>query len=281
MKIDPDSPIPLYFQLKQHLLGMLEHDGLETGSLLPSEKELAAEAGLSRFTVRQALDELQREGWLEKHQGKGTFVSRPTIPLSMAWRLVGFSEDMARKGFRVTSKVNDARLITPNREVAKSLDLPPGRKVVYLQRLRSVNGRPFLIDTVFARSDLCPGLEAGDLTDNSLFRTIESRYHKTVVRARRILTIATAESWVAKMLDVPRGSPLYRLTDLLFIANGEPILYAESLIIEDRCEFVFELVRSPAVKRDATLSFQESTYPTPRRRKGIRGRSPPARSRRS
>jgi GntR family transcriptional regulator len=103
VRIDPNSPIPLYFQLKQHILRLLESAQIETGSKLPSEKDFASQSGLSRFTVRQALDELQREGWLEKHQGRGTFAAKPTVPLDVAWKLIGFMEDMTRKGYKVTS----------------------------------------------------------------------------------------------------------------------------------------------------------------------------------
>jgi GntR family transcriptional regulator len=262
--IDQNSPIPLYYQLKQNILRQLEGGEIAEGSRLPSETVLASRAGLSRFTVRQALEELQREGWLEKHQGKGTFAARPTVPVSIAWRLVGFSEDMAHKGFRVTSRVIDTRLVTPSKDVARALALRSGRQAVYVQRLRSVNGRPFLVDSVHVRSDLCPGLETVDLTDTSLFRAMEVRYHKTIARAHRTLTIATAEPWVARLLSVPRGAPLYRFMDLLYTTGGEPILYAQTLINQDRCEFVFDLSRSPGAKRDTSLSFTETTNPTPR-----------------
>ena len=266
MKIDTNSPIPLYFQLKQELLRMLEDNQIETGSRLPSEKELAAEAGLSRFTVRQALDELQREGWLEKQQGRGTFASKPKVPLSIAFRLVGFSEDMSRKGYRVSSRVIDSRLVTPSKEVAKALALRPGKPAIFIQRLRGVNGQPFLVDNVYVSPDLCPGLESIDLTDASLIRVMETRYRRPIVRAHRTLTIATAEAWVAKLLGVARGSSLYRLTDLMHIASGEPIQYAHTLITEDRCEFVFDLVKSAGARKDSPLTFNNSTNPTPKRK---------------
>jgi GntR family transcriptional regulator len=146
--------------------------------------------------------------------------------------------------------------------VAKALKVPLSRSVVYLQRLRSLDGHPFLIDSVYVRSDRCPGLEEMDLTDKSLFSILESRYHRVIVRSHRILTIATAEAWVARMLGIPRGSPLFRLTDLSFEGDGEPILNSQILITNERAEFDFDLVRSRGGRKEGSLSVAHSAHPT-------------------
>src|SRR5262247_1041326 len=94
--IDPRSPVPKYFQLREILLDLIDSGELPLDTPIPSERELCRRHGLSRMTVRQALDHLVTEGRLYRVPGKGTFVARPKIEMPL--RLVSFTEDMRNRG---------------------------------------------------------------------------------------------------------------------------------------------------------------------------------------
>jgi len=265
IRIDRSSPLPLYIQLKQAVLDALEAHQLEPGSRLPSEEELVAMTGLSRYTVRQALRELEQEGRVERVHGRGTFVSEPKVVLSIAAQLIGFSADMTQKGYRVRSQVLDIRALPAPDEVAEALMISRGAPTVLLKRLRTLDGQPFLVDTIFVRSDLCPQMETVDFTDASLFQVLETRYGLKIVRAKRTLRTVAAESWVAGLLGTDVGAPLHLLTDLAFVASGDPVQYARTLIHGARSEFVFELVAAPGSDRHEKAVLADSTNPILRR----------------
>jgi GntR family transcriptional regulator len=264
IKISRSSPLPLYAQLRQSLLEMIESNHLSPGCQLPPEEELVAMTGLSRFTVRQALEELEKEGRVKRIHGRGTFVSEPKVPLSVAYKLLGFSEDMTRKGHKVGSQVLEMGLYPAPDDVAHALSIAPGSSIVRLKRLRTLDGEPFMIDTIHVRSDLCPGLEAVDFTDESLFHILEDHYGLRIVRAQRTLRIVVAEPWAASLLGVSKGSPLHLLTDLAFIESGEPVEFAHTLVHAGRSEFVFDLVRDPEPGQ-YTITIADSANPILRR----------------
>ena len=264
IKIDRTNPLPLYAQLKYAIVERIEAGELQPGVQLPSEEELTAQTGLSRFTVRQALDELAQEGRVQRVHGKGTFVTARKISLSVAYKLVGFSEDMAEKGYRVQSQVIENRLVPAPQEAAGALGIVPGTPAVLLRRLRLVDGQPFMVDTIHLRSDLCPGFEALDMTDRSLFRELDARYGLKIVRARRTLSIVVAEPWAAELLGLRECSPVHLLTDLAYVQTGEAVEYAQTLVHGERSEFSFELVRDWESGNQWPVSA-DSTNPIPRR----------------
>jgi GntR family transcriptional regulator len=265
LRIDRGSPIPLYYQLEQQLLERIKKRELRIGSRLPSEEELIAQSGLSRFTVRQALQELEKEGWVSRIRGKGTFVSEGKVPLSVAWQLLGFTEDMRRKGHRVESRIIENRLARATLESAAALKIKPHSNVVFVKRLRFLDGEPYLVDFVWVRSDLCPGMEAIDLTDQSLSRTLETRFGIRVHHARRTLSIARAKAPLARLLGVRPATPLFLLTDLGFTKDEAPIQFAKTYINEKKSEFVFDLYRQEQIDIKEKVKIDHSANPKLRR----------------
>lgn len=265
IRIDRSNPLPLYVQLKQSILTNLSISELKPGAQLPSEEDLVDLTGLSRHTVRQALQELEQEGHLKRIQGKGTFVAEPKLSLTVAAQLIGFWEDMTQKGHKVNSQVLRIELIPAPEEVALEMGIRKDSPVVFLERLRTVDGQPFLVDSSYLRADLCPQLETLDLTDQSLYQVLEARYGIRVIRARRTLQTTNAEAWIAKLLGKEACDPVYLLTDLAYIESGELLQLARLLIDGDRCEFVFELSLAPELSRSQLVVLADSTNPNPRR----------------
>jgi GntR family transcriptional regulator len=259
MRLDRSSPIPLYFQLKTELLRMLQARELKVGDRLPSEGELMTQFGLSRFPIRQALAALEREGWIVRQRGKRTFISEPKLPLSVAWHLIGFSEDLQRKGHKVETRVFRIAVAKSTSDVARKLEIKSESPVVHIGRLRLVDNCPFLVDYVWVRSDLCPGLEKIDLNNASLFKTYQKSYGLAIRRAHRTLSIARAAPEVARLLELKPRSSVFKLTDLCYIGDGRPIQFAHTLINENRGEFVFDLFDEKDAKSETKIVVKLAT----------------------
>src|SRR3954470_16697152 len=140
--IDHHSPVPKYSQLREILLDLVETE-LDEDQSIPSERELSARFGLSRMTVRQAVDHLVSEGRLYRVQGKGTFVARPKIDMPL--RLTSFTEDMRSRGMTPGARDLGRRVVPATAAVARELGLEIGAAVFVIERLRTADGVPMAL----------------------------------------------------------------------------------------------------------------------------------------
>src|SRR6266513_39474 len=115
-----NSPLPRYYQLKEIMRERVQSDEWMPGDLIPSERELGEQYGISRMTARQAITELVNEGLFYREQGKGTFVSRHKITQQLI-RLTGFTEDIRARGQRPGAKVLSARMVPADEATAEKL----------------------------------------------------------------------------------------------------------------------------------------------------------------
>ena len=131
---------------------------LRVGDAIPSERALSERFGVSRMTVRQAIESLVADGVLEREHGRGTFVAPQRMDFEM--RLTTFGEEMRRRGMEPATVVLAARTVAATPDVAAALDLEPGADVHYLYRVRSADGAPMSIEQAWVPADLVPDLFA-------------------------------------------------------------------------------------------------------------------------
>jgi GntR family transcriptional regulator len=205
--IDPTSPIPKYTQLRELILGLLEEGGLPVDAPIPSERELCQSYGLSRMTVRQAVDQLVSEGRLYRVPGKGTFVARPKIDMPL--RLVSFTEDMRARGLVPGSRELDRRSVRAGSHLARAFGLEAGAEVYVVERLRTADGEPMAIERSHIPAVLAPGLLDRPLT--SLYDVLASVYGVEFDAGEQTIEAAIADPSDAKVLGVPRGSAVLRM----------------------------------------------------------------------
>ncbi|GLW05319.1 GntR family transcriptional regulator [Microtetraspora sp. NBRC 13810] len=207
--IDPDSPVPKYFQLREILLDLMESNELPIGAAIPSERDLCQQFGLSRMTVRQAVDHLVSEGRLHRVAGKGTFVARPKI--EMALRLTSFSDDMRARGLRPGSRDLDRRIMRASAHLARELGIRPGDEVHFIERLRTADGEPLCIERAHIPVSLAPDLIDRDLTDRSLYGLLESDYGLVLDAGELTIDGGIADPGDADLLKLPRGGAVLLL----------------------------------------------------------------------
>ncbi|MDR8414246.1 GntR family transcriptional regulator [Nonomuraea sp. 3-1Str] len=207
--IDPDSPVPKYFQLREILLDLIDSDELSIGAAIPSERELCQRFGLSRMTVRQAVDHLVSEGRLHRVPGKGTFVARPKIELAL--QLTSFSDDMRARGMEPGSRDLDRRIVRASAHLAKELGIQPGEEVHFIERLRTADGEPLSIERAHIPVRLAPGLGDLDLSGKSLYELLESRYGLVMDAGELTIDGGIADPSDADLLKLPRGGAVLLL----------------------------------------------------------------------
>lgn len=207
MSLDFSSPVPLYQQLQDLLRLEISSKVRKTGSKMPSEHELCRQFGITRPTVRQALEGLVREGLVHKHRGKGAFVTEPPQPVGL-FSLTGTTEAFAAQKTTVETQV--LRLgPAPTCPLAEGQD-PPGGWIA-LERVRRINNVPTFYEYTWLQAALVPGLEQIDFRHCSLFAVLAERYKLRADGGRQRFSAVAAPLHLAAALGLKAGMPLLRV----------------------------------------------------------------------
>lgn len=237
-----DVPIPLYYQIKARLLEAIENGQLKPGDRVLSERELTTQFGVSRMTARQALTEMESQGFLYRIQGKGTFVATPKLEQPLAG-LTSFTEDMRRRGLEPAARVISAEEVVAGRKVARALGIGETASVYRLERLRLAGGEPMALEVSHIPANLVHGLLDREPVEHSLYRVLEERYDLKLIRANQSLEAVAANAYEAEVLHVREGTPLLLLERVSRDAQDRNIEFVRSLYRGDRYRFTTELIR--------------------------------------
>src|SRR3954468_2708811 len=169
--------------VRDEILGML--DELQVGDALPSERRLATDLGVSRPPLRQAIDELVREGLLVRRHGSGTYVAEAKIALPLT--MTSFSEDMARRGMRPSSAVLSFETISAGAKLVQRLRMSPAEPVWAIRRLRLADDETMAIEFLHVPKRVVPKLKREDLEGHSFYELLRERFG--VVVASGVQTI--------------------------------------------------------------------------------------------
>lgn len=241
LAVDRTSPVPLYFQLAQQLEAAVENGTLSPGTLLGNEIDLATRLGLSRPTVRQAIQTLVDKGLLVRRRGVGTQVVHSRVRRPM--ELSSLYDDLATAGQRPATRVLVNRLEPAAGPVAAALGVPEGTEVHYLERLRSAHGEPM----AYLRNHLPTGIVTPDterLETTGLYRVLRSAA-LTLHSARQSVGARAATVQEAALLDEPAGAPLLTMERVTYDDSGRAVEYGSHLYRAARYSFEFQLMARP------------------------------------
>lgn len=244
-QLDRDSPLPLYYQLKQALLSDIKHRGLQPGDRIPGDHELERRYEVSRTVVRQALSDMEAAGVIIRVNGKGTFIAHPKTVEGLAQSLTGLFEDAAARGAELVSEVRRLEVVEAESRQAELLQVDVGTPLIALERLRFLDGEPWALTITHLPFALAPGLLDEDMRRQSLYLLLESRYGVQLTRGRRSIEATTADADLARSLRVPRGSALLVIRNVSFGVNGHPVEEFIAYHRGDRSRLEVELDRRP------------------------------------
>jgi GntR family transcriptional regulator len=239
LNLDYNSFEPLYHQLKVKIKTEIEKGLWQLGSCIPSEKELCDTYKISRPTVRQALQELVREGLLNRKKGKGTFVVQPEVEQLME-DVYGFTEIIMKQGLVPSSIILKQELIDQTPEIAGSLNLAKSEKVVFIERIRMADSKPVILDRAYFGSNLFPALESMDVS-GSIYKIVRENFNYILGNARETIELATVDKSIANCLGLSIGTPIFFKKRITYTNNAIPLEYCEQYIRGDKCRFIIEL----------------------------------------
>lgn len=239
--LDKESPIPYHYQLTELVRRLIAQKQWKQGDKLPSEREFCQAFGLSRITVRKALDSLAAEGLIQTNKGVGTFVSEQKYLEKWASFPIGFTDAIAKQGYKVETQVLSLETMPCTKRIAKELELSLGEQVVHLNRLRFIAREPILIVSSYLPRHLVPEIEKNDFTQQSLYQVLRANYGLKIHSIRRGIEAVAATEREAKLLQAKPGAPLLQIESTSFAADGRPIEFYVAKRRGDRARFEFEL----------------------------------------
>jgi len=240
------GPLPRYYQLKEIMREKIEAGEWKPGDLIPSERELCEQYGISRMTARQAITELVNEGLFFREQGRGTFVSHQKITQQLI-RLTGFTEDIKARGQQPGTRVLLAQMCTPDEAAITRLRIKANQPVFHLRRLRLANDEPLALESSHLSFMGCERLLEEDL-GQSLYALLEKKYGLPLIEAEQELEAGIATAEEAQYLKIPVGSPVLYIRRTTYTERNIPVEFASSVYCGHKYTFYVNL------KRDQLLS---------------------------
>ncbi|MCC5928848.1 MAG: GntR family transcriptional regulator [Cyclobacteriaceae bacterium] len=219
--------LPRYRQIHDYLLGQIQKGEILPGDYLPSENELCRSFSITRTTVRKALDELQKSGFIERQHGKGSMVRERRASLGLL-NVKGFSE-------AVGQDVVTAFLQYPaEKEWKKDLSISPdGAQLlmpcIHFERLRSVGAEPVMIENNWFPAKAVPGFTDLTFIDESFFKTLSRHYGIEIKGSEQLIWSIEAENKVAALLKVLAGSPVLKIAIRFYTSHPGFHIYSELL----------------------------------------------------
>ena len=224
-------------ETRDRVLDLIEQLGV--GEAIPSERQLSTDLGVSRLTVRAALDDLVREGYLVRRRGSGTFVSEPKIAQELT--MTSFSEDMRRRGLHPESRTLELRVVPAGARLGRFLHVSPSEPIVVAKRLRLADRETMAIETLHVREALVPGLTGDDLERESFYELLRERYGIVIVGGVQTIEPTVTNEDESAALGVPLHSPAFLFERSTRAAAGETVEFVHSIYRGDRYRLVTDL----------------------------------------
>ena len=233
-----------YFSLKKELIKKIDAHEYREGESIPSERELVETYGVSRITVRRAIDELVHEGYLFRSQGRGTYVKSKLCPQNL-FSITSCTQDVINLGMTPRREVVSAQVVPASEKLCGLLELNPGEDVFRLERVYYADSTPINYTVTNLPYRLFFGIDLFDFSQESLYQVLEKDYQTRLTKATRSLDAALAKGEIADLLEVRHGTPLLFfscVTEAEVRGKSHPIEYFDCWYRSDKFKFYINQV---------------------------------------
>lgn len=242
--VDPNDISPRYYQLANIIRERIINGELEQHRPIPSERQMEEIYSVSRTTVRLALDLLERQGYVYREHGRGTFVSPQKLQKRIS-ELTSFSEDMIQRGIQPGQKILEIGLTEPPEGVCRKLELTyPHAHILRITRLRLGDGTPMGLQTSYYLLPEACEITAADLEQyGSIYDLLEKKLHIIPTEADETLEVTLATPNEAALLQIRPGSPLLLSERITYSQNRRVFEFVKILYRGDRYIYTAKLTR--------------------------------------
>lgn len=217
------------------IINMIEEGNLRENDQLPSERELCDIYDISRSTVRQAIQELEKEGYIYKLHGKGTFVS-PKMFKQNLLKFYSFTEEMKKIGKIPSSKVLDFQIISCNEKLSKKMNLNIGEKIYIFTRLRLADNEPMMLETSYVPYAKFLGLTQELLEENPMYDIFAKMYNISITSAEEVFRSVLTRTDEAELLRYTSGLPSMMIERITY-DNENIVEYTRSIARGDKFKY--------------------------------------------
>ncbi|MFH8796888.1 GntR family transcriptional regulator [Streptomyces sp. NPDC017941] len=257
METDAPGTVLKRERVRDYVLELIE--SRRAGDGIPSERALCALLGVSRPTLRAAVDELVAAGLLVRQHGRGMFVAPAKITQELVSERATLTVPQAAGAW--SSRLLEFTTVAAGARVGRRLGMSPSGLIVYVARLRLVDGTPMAVEHLHLRADLVPGLTAGELETGDLYAHLRERHGVRVHEATQTIEPTVVTRSEARHLDVPDLSPALLFERLTTDTAGRPVEYVHSLYRGDRYRIVSRLTLGPAAAPDPASDPSAAHHP--------------------
>lgn len=228
----------LYVQLYEKIRKKIDEKEWSVGFQIPTEQELCEDFKVSRATVRTAISELVRQGYLTRQQGRGTFVSKKVISDKLTM-FTTFGELMLEAGIDFSTDVLAQTIMMPVDDLGDKLNISGDKHIIYIKRLWKVDNKPILIQETYIPFHICPPLLEEDVKKNSLFELLEKKHEIEITGVKNYIDVAYLNADEGRLFDLSESSPALVLTQ--HFSSGETqIMYMRSIKRPNSFVFLIE-----------------------------------------
>jgi GntR family transcriptional regulator len=242
VRLQAGGPIPLYYQLEQDLRDRIRRGQFPGGAPMPTEQRLCESYGVSRITVRRALDSLLASGLIARRQGVGTFVTGPGETVK-SLKLIGSLDDLTTFSGELSHKVLAKETTAAPPLIAEALELPVGTPVRRLEAVFSLRGKRFAQVEFFSPpeiGDLIRDADA-DLDAGSLVALVEQKLGRPIERADQTVEAAVADARIARHLGLRPRAPVLKVNRTYYTDAGRPVVAAVVRYHPERYRYTVQL----------------------------------------
>ena len=233
----PKKPASRYQQIANDIQEQIKTGELQDGDRLQSEREMSADLGVNRLTVRRAFNLLVERGLVNRRHGGGTYVTTPRVE-RRAGELVPFTLAIREMGMEPGARLIRFEQETADLSIANVLNIPEATPIYHIFRVRTINGDPAMLEQFFVSAALFPYFEAHDHETRSGYEIMETEYGISAVQAEQSLEPVVATTYEAELLGIAPGAPLMLERRLSLDAKGQPVEYGKDLYRGDTFKFV-------------------------------------------
>jgi len=241
-KLNKKSKIPYYYQVYNFLLDKIKNNEIEEGYQLPNEILLCSIFNVSRTTVREALRELEINGYIERGRGQGTFILNNSVKSRALQKVSSIVDELKEKGIKTETKILEQKKIDADKDLQLILGIDDKIKILYIKRLMMSANEPLYITKAYFPSDIFPLIDEEHLTGLSFTKIVEDYFNLEIIHRKRVLYPDIPDKETVDILKMKEKKVIIYLQTFWTVnyKSQERIIYFEEYFKGSKSKFVFE-----------------------------------------